>query len=132
MNINNSAIINREERQLPIFSNNSINYEEAFRNTNNKFRSTNRGFSAKRPNLNSEISKPFKDPEIWESPPPIEKRQSHVKVNKPAINNKNHQIRNIPQKKKDGKDNNGKKTFLNDRYPEGSGPDTNLIEMLER
>ena len=68
----------------------------------------------------------------------MEKRQSVQKYSKPTSNNsnpvnKNHQIRNIPLKKKGEKgDPNGKKTFLNDRYPEGSGPDTNLIEMLER
>jgi hypothetical protein len=64
----------------------------------------------------------------------MEKRQSVQKVNKPSVslsqNNKNHQVRNLPPKKKG--DTGGKKTFLNDRYPEGSGPDTNLIEMLER
>jgi hypothetical protein len=69
---------------------------------------------------------------VWESPPPIDKRQSINKAPKSISNpnNKNHQIRSLPPKKK--VDNNGKKTFLTDRYPEGSGPDSNLIEMLER
>ncbi len=64
----------------------------------------------------------------------MEKRQSVQKVVKPSQANKSHHVRNLPPKKKDtgGKDNGGKKTFLNDRYPEGSGPDSNLIEMLER
>jgi katanin p60 ATPase-containing subunit A1 len=50
-------------------------------------------------------------------------------VNKPSQGGKSHQVRNLPPKKKES---GGKKTFLNDRYPEGSGPDSNLIEMLEK
>lgn len=38
---------------------------------------------------------------------------------------------NMPSNKK-GLDPNGKKSFLYERYPDGNGPDTNLIEMLER
>lgn len=99
--------------------------------TNNHFRATNRGFSANRNKPNSQASKkPFKDPDVWDSPPPLEKRQSVQKVNKSNPNQRNHQIRSLPQKKKN--EENGKKTFLNDRYPNGSGPDSNLIEMLER
>jgi hypothetical protein len=128
MNCNNSSIINREDKPLP-FYNNSINYDETSRKTNTNFRSTNRGFSANKPKPNNLSNQPFKDPDVWESPPKLEKRQSIQKVSKPNVNmsqnNKNHQVRNLPPKKKG--ENNGKKTFLNDRYPEGSGPDTNLI-----
>lgn len=51
--------------------------------------------------------------------------------NQPISNQKNHNIRNVPVKKK-VVEKDGKKTFLADRYPEGSGPDSNLIEMLEK
>lgn len=104
MNFNSSSIMTRPEKPSP-FYNNSIHYEEnPFRQTNNQFRATNRGFSANRPKPNSQAGqsykKPFKDPDVWDSPPPLEKRQSVQKVNKVNTTNKNHQIRNIPQKKK--------------------------------
>lgn len=38
----------------------------------------------------------------------------------------------MPNINKKGLDPNGKKSFLYERYPDGSGPDTNLIETLER
>lgn len=132
LNGNNSSIISRDEMQLPYY-NNSINYEETNRKTNTNFRTSNRGFSANRAKPNNP-TKVIKDPDIWDSPPPIEKRQSLLKVSKPNVStghgNKNHQVRSLPPKKKG--ETGGKKTFLNDRYPEGSGPDQNLIEMLER
>lgn len=66
----------------------------------------------------------MKDPDVWESPPRLEKRQSTQKVQKAnnytnsAVNqnqvNKKQQIRSLPSKKKE---NGEKKTFLNDRYP---------------
>jgi hypothetical protein len=131
MSFNNSSVIySRNDRPLPP-PNNSIHYEESpFGVTKSNFRTTNRGFSANRPkpgSRNQAQKEPFKDPDVWESPPPMEKRQSVQKVNKINSNsNRNHQIRSVPAKKK--ADGNGeKKTFLNDRYPNGSGPDSNLI-----
>jgi hypothetical protein len=59
--------IHREEKPLPYF-NNSINYEDSSRKTNHNFRATNRGFSA---NRKTTAPKPFKDPDVWDSPPPI-------------------------------------------------------------
>jgi hypothetical protein len=121
-NNNNSSILNREDKPLPV-QNHSINYEESYRKTNINFRATNRGFSANKQKQNSLITqKPVKDPDVWESPPPMEKRQSVQKVQKASSNvttnnnPKNLQIRNLPPKKKGG-DNNEKKTFMNDRYP---------------
>ena len=50
------------------------------------------------------MNRQYKDPDVWDSPPTLEKRQSVQKVSKPISNptqsNKNHQIRNIPGKKK--------------------------------
>lgn len=128
---NNSSLLStdrpllREDRPLP-YANNSINYEDPARKTKSNFRATNRGFSA---NRKQNEEKPFKDPDVWDSPPPMEKRQSVQKVGK-SQGSKSHQVRSLPPKKKG--ETGGKKTFLNDRYPEGSGPDSNLIEMLER
>jgi len=135
ISFSSSAVYTRNDRPLPV-PNKSIHYEESpFRITNNNFRATNRGFSAnrgKQPNLSQKANQPFKDPDIWDSPPPLEKRQSVQKVNKANNNVRNHNIRNVPGKPKKSDSNNEKKTFLNDRYPNGNGPDTNLIEMLER
>ena len=133
-----SAIYNRNEVPLAPFSNKSIHVEDSpFRVTNSNFRATNRGFSANRGKqgggsmANQGYKNQFKDPEIWESPPPLEKRQSVQRVNK-ANSVRTNNIRNGPVKKKNG-DKDEKKTFLNDRYPNGgSGPDQNLIEMLEK
>ena len=90
MNGYSSAIYNRNDKPLP-YSNPSINYEEgAFRNTNQNFRATNRGFSANKPQ-NKQVQKQFKDPDIWDSPPPIEKRPSVQRVNK-TNSTRNHQV----------------------------------------
>lgn len=100
------------------------------RQTNSNFRTSNRGFSINRSN-NNISNKPYKDPDVWDSPPPVDKRQSVNKVQRPNNYNqpasKNNQIKNAPNKKKPALDANGKKTFLADRYPDGNGPDTNLI-----
>lgn len=75
--------------------------------TNNNFRATNRGFSANRGKkypLNQNNNQ-FKDPDVWETPPPLEKRQSVQKVNKPS-HSRNHNIRNIPGKGKKSDTNN--------------------------
>ena len=82
--------------------------------------------------INQPYNKQFKDPDVWDSPPPLEKRQSVQKVNK-ANSMRSNNIRNGPVKKKNQGKDGEKKTFLNDRYPNGgNGPDTNLIEMLEK
>ena len=108
MNYNSSAVYNRNEQPLPPFSNKSIHVEESpFRVTNSNFRATNRGFSAKRGQqggsmINQPYNKPFKDPDVWDSPPPLEKRQSVQRVNK-ANSVRSNNIRNGPVvKKKNG------------------------------
>lgn len=136
MNYNSSNIYSntRNDRPLP-FSNPSIQVEDSpFRVTKSNFRATNRGFSANRGkqgggNHFQQPSKPFKDPDVWDSPPPMEKRQPSIQKTNKVSSVRNNNIRNGPAKKKNEGD---KKTFLNDRYPNGSGPDSNLIEMLEK
>lgn len=95
------------------------------RQTGTNFRGTSRGFS-----YNKSNNKPFKDPDVWDPPPPVEKRQQPVKrTSKNITHSPNYNIRNsknLPgQKGKKGTD--GKKGFLADRYPDGNGPDSNLI-----
>ena len=106
--VNNSAIISRPERPTP-FYNNSIHYEENnMRRTNNNFRATTRGFSAQRHKQpNQPMKNQFKDPDVWETPPPLEKRQSAQKPSKfyNQNNNRSHQVRNVPTQK--GKKNEG-------------------------
>ena len=63
----------------------------------------------------------------------MEKKYQPVKrVSKNVTHSPNYNIRNSknqPQKGKKGQD--GKKGgFLAERYPDGNGPDSNLIEML--
>ena len=71
INFNNSSvIINRDDRQLPVY-NHSINYDELHRKTNNNFRATNRGFSANKNKNMIDNNQPFKDPDVWESPPKL-------------------------------------------------------------
>jgi hypothetical protein len=67
---NNSSLISREDRSLPYanHSNQSITLDDPARKTNNNFRATNRGFSA---NRKQQSTKPFKDPDVWDSPPPF-------------------------------------------------------------
>lgn len=82
--------------------------------------------------MKKSTSKPFKDPDVWDPPPPVEKRQQPVKrVSKNITQNTPYPGRGKAGGKK-GLDPNGKKSFLYDRYPDGNGPDSNLIEMLER
>lgn len=102
--------------------------EEAPRRTSNNFRTTNRGFS-----VNKSSTKPFKDPEVWDPPPPRPGYQGQPvkRVSKNISQSQPYNAKGKPGSKK-GVDPNGKKTFLQERYPDGNGPDTNLIEMLER
>lgn len=102
--------------------------------TANNFRGTGRGFSQ-----NKSSSRPFKDPDVWDPPPPVDKRGLPAKrVSNNLTHSPNYNIRNSKNqpgaagRRKKGVDANGKKTFLLERYPDGNGPDTNLIEMLER
>lgn len=41
-------------------------FDDMPRRTNNNFRTSNRGFS-----IQKSSSKPFKDPDVWEPPPPM-------------------------------------------------------------
>ena len=80
----------------------------------------------------------FKDPDIWDPPEPIQRNKSNQKIyNNPTnsrSNNKNFNVNKTnpknSQKKIKGEEK--KSEFLMDRYPNGQGPDANLIEMLER
>ena len=125
---NNSNMSYVKERQI---YNHSKNFDEAPRKTGTNFRGTARGFS-----YNKSSNKPFKDPDVWEPPPPLEKKQQPVKrVSNNITHSPNYNIRNsknMPKGKKGQQDPNGRKGFLLERYPDGNGPDTNLIEMLER
>lgn len=96
------------------------------------FRTTTRGFSGPKTS-----NKQIKDPDVWDPPPtrhPIKKtsiihNQSSYPVN-PSKSSLNQKSR--PGPKKSGASSDGKKGFLYERYGDGSGPDANLIEMLER
>lgn len=99
-------------------------FDDAPRRTNNNFRTSNRGFS-----VNKSNSRPFKDPDVWDPPPPVDKKyQQPVKrVSKNVSHSQQpYNAKGKPGGKK-GLDANGKPSFLLDRYPDGNGPDTNLI-----
>lgn len=71
-------------------------------------------------------NKVYKDPDVWDPPPAIEKRQP---VKRPSRNisyapQNNRNKNNQPVK---GKKNGGGGEFLNARYADGNGPDANLI-----
>lgn len=98
------------------------NFEDGVRRTNNNFRTSTRGFS-----VNKSNNKQFKDPDVWDPPPPMQKKQQPIKrASKNISSNLPYPSKNRPGAKK-GLDPNGKKSFLYDRYPDGSGPDSNLI-----
>ena len=123
---NQSSFTYRDEKPMP-YSNHSINFEEQGRRTNSNFRATNRGFSANRGKAYQPRQQPLKDPDVWDSPPPLEKRKSTHKVG-PTGSTRSHQVRNMGSR---GQNNNKAKgpanDFLSDRYPNGNGPDTHLI-----
>ena len=58
---NNSSYV--KEREI---HNQSKNFDDEVRQTSNNFRGTKRGFS-----YNKSSNKPFKDPDVWEPPPPL-------------------------------------------------------------
>lgn len=78
---------------------------------------------------------PYKDPDIWDPPESLQKNVSNPKISKPVSRaNKNFNV-SKPNPKgsiKKIKKQEGRPSFLLERYPEGDGPDKNLIEMLER
>lgn len=83
--------------------------------------------------MNKGSKKVFKDPDVWDPPPPIEKRPPAKRISKnlsyaPQNLNRNKTNQPARNKKGDGE----KKGFLQERYADGNGPDSNLIEMLER
>lgn len=127
---NNGSSYNRERE---IFNKSREYNDEYQRKTNNNFRTSKRGFSIDRPNNNY----PPKDPDVWDPPPPMERKPPQVKrVSKNLSYAPQHQ--NLKNRQgtlgntKGKKNTDGKKSFLLQRYPDGNGPDTNLIEMLER
>lgn len=68
---------------------------------------------------------------MWDPPPPVEKRPQ-VPVKKVPKSTSQSQPSNAKGRAggKKNVDSNGKQSFLLVRYPDGNGPDTNLIEML--
>ena len=95
-----------------------------------------------------ELKKPNKDPDVWGPPPPKSKRDNenrgfnrqralnynpkggygNVGKNKPG--QKGDKKEDKKEDKKDPKE--GKSPFFLHHYPEGEGPDAELIEMVER
>ena len=98
----------------------------------------------------NELKKPYKDPDVWDPPPPKKKDNVNRGFNRERAMNYNNGGRgygnvgkNRPgskgiskgkkeddKKEKDPKE--GKSPFLLHHYPEGEGPDVELIEMVER
>ena len=91
----------------------SMGHDDVVRRTSNNFRTTNRGFS-----VNKSSSKPFKDPDVWEPPPPRQGNQGPPvkRVSKNVSQSQPYNAKGKPGSKK-GLDPNGKKTFLQERYP---------------
>lgn len=104
----------------------SKEFDESSRRTNPNFRTSNRGFSLNKPN-----QRQMKDPDVWDPPPPMDKKMNQPvkKATKNVSYSQPYNAKGRPGAKK-GLDANGKPSFLLDRYPDGNGPDTNLIEML--
>jgi hypothetical protein len=82
---------------------------------------------------NKTSNKYIKDPDVWEQPPPLDRRPPHPQVKRTTKNQSQNQSCNGRNGKFQGRDRrvgtnpNQKKTFLQERYPEGNGPDANLI-----
>ena len=96
-----------------------------------------------------DLKKPYKDPDVWDPPPPKPKkdnvnkgfnreRAQNYNPNARGGSNKGKPVGKGPSKggkeeKKEEKDpKEGKSPFLLYHYPEGEGPDVELIEMVER
>ena len=95
-----------------------------------------------------DFRKPYKDPDVWDPPPP--KKKDNRGFNREKQMNYNNNVRGNAigkgkqggkgpskggkdDKKEDKKDpKEGKSPFLLHHYPEGEGPDVELIEMVER
>lgn len=58
---------------------------------------------------------------------PQPKRVSKNVSNGPPVYGNNARNKNNQPVRRNGQGQGDKKTFLNDRYPDGNGPDTNLI-----
>jgi katanin p60 ATPase-containing subunit A1 len=106
--------------------------DEIPRRTSNNFRTTMRiGVSA-----NKTSGKYIKDPDVWD--PPVHDRRppppQAKRISKPLQNQSCNQRNGKPpvRDRRAGTNPLQKKTFLQERYADGNGPDANLIEMLER
>lgn len=120
--LNNRSIMSNKPREV---YGHSQDFDDGVRKTNNNFRTSNRGFS-----YNKSSNRPFKDPDVWDPPPQVQKNKEPIKrISKNISNNQPYPAKGRKGAQK-GLDANGKKTFLSERYPDGNGPDTNLIEML--
>jgi len=98
-----------------------------------------------------DLKKPYKDPDVWGPPPPKPKKDNENRgfnrqraqnynpkggygnVGKGKPGSRDGQRGGKDDKKEDKKDpKEGKSPFLLHHYPEGEGPDVELIEMVER
>jgi len=107
----------------------------------------------RKPISSSQDKKPEKDPMIWDPPEKKEIKKAPVKINNQAHNKNqpkkvdNKQVSDIdkrrnydkpwklPEEKKSNNNQNKEKeksSFLLHCYPDGVGPDSDLIEMLEK
>ena len=90
-------------------------------------------------NFNKPFSDPFeekKDPLVWEKPINDKKPVKKESISKPVIppkkqSNQKESVKDDKSKKKEKDKDSTKKSYLNHIYPDGNGPDSNLIEMLE-
>lgn len=93
------------------------------------------------PNYGNMAPQPYKDPMVWDppSPKPVKNNKPVArKVSAPQKNykgiKKNDRVghRSINREGKDAKNDDKKKSkFLNHHYPDGTGPDADLILMIE-
>jgi hypothetical protein len=97
--------------------------------TSNNFRTTTRvGMSAIKTS-----NKYIKDPDVWDPPPGMDRKPPPPQAKRSSKNHSQNQTYNGRNGKLQGRDkrvgtnSTMKKTFLLDRYPDGNGPDSNLI-----
>lgn len=61
--LNNRSVIPNKPREV---YGHSQDFDDGVRRTNNNFRTSTRGFS-----YNKSNNRPFKDPDVWDPPPPM-------------------------------------------------------------
>jgi hypothetical protein len=134
--LGNSSLIN-QSTSFALNSSKDFDHKD-FNQTKPNFRATTRNYSMNVPKpYNNMMPKKviYKDPDVWDPPElQLKKNQSKPKiVQQPQSRaGKNFNVNKTIQKpsSKAIKKEDGKPSFLFDRYPDGQGPDSNLIEML--